>query len=130
MLKRLFPSRWARIAAWTGAAVAWGTSVVAVQAATEQAIATAPDPTAAPEPEVEQVAESVAAVPAPPEEGLVIIRYTPVPPPPPEVITRTVTVGGGSATGGGGGGGGAATATGGGGGGGSVNRPTITSAGS
>lgn len=123
MLKRLFPSRWARIVAWTGAAVAWGTSVVAVQAATEQNNAPDPEPADIPEPEVLQVVEPVAAVPEPTEEGLVIIRYTPVPPPPPEVITRTVTVGGG----GGGGGGGAATTNRGGG---SAERPTVKSAGS
>lgn len=119
MLKRLFPSRWARIVAWTGAAVAWGTSVVTVQAATEPAdvAETATEP---PEPAVEEIAEPVVAVPEPTEQGLVVIRYTPVPPPPPEVITRTVTVGGG---------GGAATSSGGGGGG-SVSRPTIKSSGS
>ncbi len=115
MLKRLFPSRWARIIAWTGAAVAWGTSVIAVQAAAEQGTETAPDPAPEPEPEVQEVPEPVAAVPAQPEEGLVVIRYTPVPPPPPEVITRTVTVGGG------GGGGGTASS----GGGGTTTRATI-----
>ncbi len=124
MLKRLFPSRWARIVAWTGAAVAWATSVVAVQAATEQATVAEPEPTQPPEPEVEEVTQPIAALPEPTEDGLVVIRYTPVPPPPPEVITRTVTVGGG----GGGGGGGAAASSGGGGG--SVNRPTVKSAGS
>ena len=36
MLKRLFPSRWARIVAWTGAAIAWGTSIVAVQAQVQE----------------------------------------------------------------------------------------------
>ncbi len=124
MLRRLFPSRWARIIAWTGAAVAWGTSVVAVQAATEQSNAAEPEPVTLPEPEVEVIEDPVAVVPAPPEAGLVIIRYTPVPPPPPEVITRTVTVGGGSS---GGGGGGTVSS---GSGGGSVSRPTIKSSGS
>ena len=123
MLKRLFPSRWARIVAWTGAAVAWGTSIVTVLAATDQAAAPNAEPTEVPEPEVLEVVEPVVAVPAPTEEGLVVIRYTPVPPPPPEVITRTVTVGGG----GGGGGGGTVSS---GGGGGSTSRPTIKSSGS
>lgn len=132
MLKRLFPSRWARIVAWTGAAVAWGTSVVTVQAATQQdATIAEPQPTFPPDPEVQQVPEPVAAVPQAPEQGLVVIRYTPVPPPPPEVVTRTVTVGGGSSGGstgsGGGGGGGTTTSTGGGG---STSRPTVKSAGS
>lgn len=119
MLKRLFPSRWARIVAWTAAAVAWGTSILTVQAARQPAAAES-DPVPQPEPEVQEVPEQVAAVPEVPEEGLVVIRYTPVPPPPPEVITRTVTVGGG---GGGGGGGGSTAASGGGGG--SVSRPSI-----
>jgi len=123
MLKRLFPSRWARILAWTGAAVAWATSVVTVQAATEQDATAETPPTDVPEPEVLEVNEPLAAVPAPLEEGLVVIRYTPVPPPPPEVITRTVTVAGG------GGGGGGPTATTGGGGG-TTSRPTVKSAGS
>jgi hypothetical protein len=126
MLKRLFPSRWARIIAWTGAALAWGTSVVAVQAQTEQSAATSePVSTPEPEPAVQEVPQPLAAVPAPPEAGLVVIRYTPVPPPAPEVITRTVTVSGG------GGGGGATTSTGGGGGstatsgGSTASRPSI-----
>lgn len=123
MLKRLFPSRWARIIVWTGAAVAWGTSVIAVQAATEVSNDAEPPPLDPVEPEVQEVPERVAAVPAPTEKGLVVIRYTPVPPPPPQVITRTVTVSGGST----GGGGGTATATGGGG---AVDRPTIKSSGS
>ena len=115
MLKRLFPTRWARIVAWTGAAVAWATSIVTVQAAMEEPTADR-EPEVQPEPEVLEVPAPVAAVPAPPEDGLVVIRYSPVPPPPPEVITRTVTVGGG-----GGGAGPAAI----GGGGGTVDRPTI-----
>ncbi len=114
MLKRLFPSRWARIVAWTGAAVAWGTSVVAVQASMEESVATNPEPAPTTEPEVQEIPAPVAAVPEAPSGGLVIIRYTPVPPPPPEVVTRTVTVGGG-------GGGGGATS----GGGGGTSRPTI-----
>lgn len=116
MLKRLFPSRWARIIAWTGAAVAWGTSVVTVQAAMEDA-AVESQPASEPEPEVIEVPAPVAVIPAPPEEGLVVIRYSPVPPPPPEVITRTVTVAGG------GGGGGATTTNGSSGG--TTDRPTI-----
>lgn len=96
MLKRLFPSRWARIIAWTGAAVAWGTSIVAVQAQTQQSTTTtATEVMPERDPQVQEIPQPLAAVPAPPEAGLVVIRYTPVPPPAPEVITRTVTVGGG-----------------------------------
>ncbi len=118
MLKRLFPSRWARIIAWTGAAVAWGTSMIAVQAAAEQSVVAESEFVTTPEPEVQEVPAPVAAIPAPTEDGLVIIRYTPVPPPPPEVITRTVTVGGGTSAGGGG-----TTASAGGGG--AADRPTV-----
>jgi hypothetical protein len=116
VLRRLFPSRWARIVAWTGAAVAWGTSVVTVQAAMEEQSAEA-DPLETSEPEVLEIPAPPAAVPAPPQDGLVVIRYSPVPPPPPEVITRTVTVAGG--------GGGGSTAGGSSGGGGTADRPTI-----
>ena len=87
-MKRLFPSRWARIVAWTGAAVAWGTSIVAVQAAAEQGATEEPASIPSEEPEVQEIPAPLAAVPDSPEQGLVIIRYTPVPPPPPEIITR------------------------------------------
>lgn len=33
----------------------------------------------------------VGDMPSPPEGGLLILRFTPVPPPPPEVIVRTVS---------------------------------------
>ena len=115
MLRRLFPSRWARIVAWTGAAVAWGTSVVTVQAAMDEPAAES-DAARDAQPEVQEIPAPVAAVPAPPEDGLVVIRYSPVPPPPPEVITRTVAVGGG------GGGGSVASGSSGGG---TADRPTI-----
>ena len=89
MIKRLFPSRWARIVAWTGAALAWGTSLVAIQAvAAESATDEAPTPVTQP-PADEVVA---AAVPAMPDTGLTILRYSPVAPPPPAVITKTVVV--------------------------------------
>lgn len=105
MLKRLFPSRWARILVWTGAAVAWGTSAIAVQAVSESAAAESVDEPEI-EPEVQEVLEPVAAVPTATEKGLVVIRYTPVPPPPPEVIVRTVTRSAGTSGASSGGGGG------------------------
>ena len=101
MLKRLFPSRWARILVWTGAAVTWGTSAIAVQAVTQSGAAElAEEPEVAPA--VQEIEEPVAAVPTATERGLVVIRYTPVPPPPPEVIVRTVTRSVGNVGGGGG----------------------------
>lgn len=89
MLKRLFPSRWVRILAWTGAAVTWGTSVVAVRAAVPSEPASQPQPEPAP---VETAAPATTTTPVPtsPEQGLVVLRYTKVPPPPPQRIVRTV----------------------------------------
>lgn len=102
MLKRLFPMRWAKIAAWTGAALAWGTTAIAVAS---NANATA----ASDEPPIPQAIEpptttsttttTVASVPEMPERGLVVVRYTPVAPPPPEIVTRTVSVAGASSRG-------------------------------
>jgi hypothetical protein len=107
MLKRLFPMRWAKIAAWTGAALAWGTTAIAV---TSNASAAAPSE----EPVIPQAIEpatttststtAVAPVPEMPERGLVVVRYTPVAPPPPQIVTRTVSVAGSSSSGAGGGG--------------------------
>lgn len=96
ILKRLFPSRWARITIWTGAAVAWGTSVVAV-AASVQPDATPTEPAeGASEASVEEVSPTTTTattpLPAAPRDGLVVIRYVPVPLPPPQTIVRTVTV--------------------------------------
>ena len=89
--RRLSLGRVAAITAWTGAAVAWGTAVVSVAAAS-------PDTekeTQAPTPAVAPVVETVlSAVPAMPESGLIVVRYTPVERPEPEVIVqrRVVTV--------------------------------------
>lgn len=111
MIRRLFPMRWAKIAVWTGAALAWGTTAIAVAS---NANAAAPvDEPALPqpvEPSTTTSTTSTTAAPIPdmPERGLVVVRYTPVPPPPPQVVTRTVVVAGSS--GGGGGGGGSAPA--------------------
>jgi hypothetical protein len=101
MLKRLFPTRWARIMAWTAAALSWGTTAVAVAAGGPEATeaSTDPEPTLAPS-QIVAATTTVAPLPSQPQGGLVVLRFTPVEPPPPEVITRTVTVasgGGGSA---------------------------------
>jgi hypothetical protein len=100
IVERFFPDRWARITVWTGAAVAWATSLLVVQAAqpsTADATPPPPQPTEVPTPTT-----ALAAIPEAPDQGLVVIRFTPTPPPPPQVITRTVTVGGGGGAGGGG----------------------------
>lgn len=88
MWKRLVPARWARIVSWTGAAVVWGTTAVVAS----EAFLT---PELSPPPAIEPLGEEVegAVMPTPPEAGLVVLRYRPVPPPPPEEIVRTVVVG-------------------------------------
>ncbi len=104
MLKRLFPMRWAKIAAWTGAALAWGTTAIAV--ASNASASTPVEQPALPQPidpptTTSATTTTVAPMPELPERGLVVVRYTPVPPPPPQVVTRTVVVAGSSGGGGG-----------------------------
>lgn len=111
ILKRLFPTRWAKILAWTGASLAWGTTLIAVAAngaATD--VVEQPETPVAIDPPTTTTVATTTTVPMPdmPERGLVVVRYTPVPPPPPQVVTRTVVVAGSS---GGGGGSTSATAT-------------------
>lgn len=72
-MSRFDATRRARIAAWTGAALAWGTVVAVVgqrQATTESVLAE-------PDPATVTSAQDVAAIPTMPEKGLVIIRYEP-----------------------------------------------------
>ncbi len=92
MWKRLPPTRWFRISSWTMAALAWATTGLIAQNASQ-----APEPVQPlllPDPVVAPVVTSVPApLPAAPDDGLVILRYTPVPPPPPQEIVRTVVVG-------------------------------------
>jgi len=111
ILKRLFPTRWAKILAWTGASLAWGTTLIAMgtnAAATD--VVEQPQPALAIDPPTTTIVSTTATAPMPdmPDRGLVVVRYTPVPPPPPQVVTRTVVVAGSS---GGGGGGSAAAAS-------------------
>lgn len=87
-IRRLFPDRWARIAAWTGAAVAWGTAAVAVSAA-GPAVDTAPPTSAGPIlPVITEPSVSAPAMPTPPPGGLVVIRFTPAERPAARVITQ------------------------------------------
>ena len=103
--KRLFPMRWAKIVAWTAAALAWGTTAIAVAANAGAAGPTDQlEPVAVPGPTTttSSTISTTAPMPDMPERGLVVVRYTPVPPPPPQVVTRTVVVAGSSGGGGGG----------------------------
>ena len=103
-MSRLPRSRWTRIGAWTGAALAWGTTVVMTQdgsASETEEEETPPQPI---------LADSVAGtlLPDMPTRGLVILKYSPIPVPEQQVITKyvtqTVAVGGAPPAGGGGGG--------------------------
>ncbi len=92
-LDRLLPDRWLHIAAWTATAVVWGTTAVAASSAasgSEDHATREPEraavPVAQPSPTTTQ-----SPMPVPPENGLIVIRYTPVEPPAPQVITRTVS---------------------------------------
>ncbi|MGB5655002.1 MAG: hypothetical protein WBN35_00130, partial [Acidimicrobiia bacterium] len=90
MIRRLFPLRWAKIAAWTGAALAWGTAAIAVASSTNAAgPAEEPALPLAFEPPTTTSTTTTTLAPMPelPERGLVVVRYTPVPPPPPQVVT-------------------------------------------
>lgn len=98
-IKRLFPDRWARIMAWTSAAIAWG-AVAAMSMARAESVAeplvdsSANTSTTA----VTEMTTTSTTVPTQPANGLVIIRYVPVPPPKAEVIVNTVTVRGSSSS--------------------------------
>ena len=76
-VKRLFPNRWAKILVWTGAALAWSSVAVAAvvrsEAKVDEQIAATVDPV---EP-ASTTTSTLAPLPEPPEEGLVVIRYTP-----------------------------------------------------
>ena len=70
-------------------AVAWAVAIIGRQLEAPAAEeAAAPDPVMAVAPE----AEVSSPMPTLPEDGLVIIRYTPAPPPPPPAVVRRVVV--------------------------------------
>lgn len=87
MIRKRFPgSRVARILGWTALATAWATvGIKAVAAETQVDVPPAPEAPA----EVQTI-RTEATVPAMPDGGLVVIRYTPAPEPAPRVVTRVV----------------------------------------
>ena len=90
-LRRLFPDRWARILAWTSAAVAWGTAAVALATTSPAAETGPPPPTDLPAQRATTIhTGSAPAIPLPPDGGLVVIRYTPADRPAAQVITQTL----------------------------------------
>jgi hypothetical protein len=95
-MTRFTASRWNRILIWTGAALAWGTALVAAKIEpAREGRATASPPSTAP-------ATSLAPLPEPPSSGLVILRYTPVEQPGQQVrkvyVQRQAPPSGGSAS--------------------------------
>ena len=87
-MSRMPASRIARIGAWTGAAVAWGTTTVLVRVAAAEP-AEPPAPPMPTEDTTTQLGVIEGTLPNPPDGGLVIIRYTPVTAPPQQVIVKT-----------------------------------------
>jgi hypothetical protein len=87
-VSRFDGARRGRIAAWTGAALAWGTAVTL--ASNQPAQAESPSTPSTTTTMVEAETNSLEAMPAMPSKGLVIIRYQPAPEETPEV--RTVYV--------------------------------------
>jgi hypothetical protein len=98
-MSRMPASRIATIGAWTAAAVAWGTTNVVMKTASAE-----PEQTESPTSTTLEIPSTTqAALPAQPEGGLVVLRFTPVTAPPPEVIVQTKYVSVGSRTPSGGG---------------------------
>jgi len=85
-MSRFDQGRWNRILVWTGATLAWGTALVAARAEPAQVTSSVPPA------EAQVAADSLqAAMPTPPSQGLVILRFTLVEAPEPEVVTVNVT---------------------------------------
>ena len=87
MIRKRFPwARRNRIAAWTAFGLAWTTALVARTVGAPAAVV--PETAEAPPP---GPSLTMATVPEPPEDGLVILRYTPAERPEPEVRRVVVT---------------------------------------
>jgi hypothetical protein len=86
-MSRFNSTRWNRIFAWTGAALAWGSALTATGLEPLRAQQETPEQPVLP---VVVDHEQLASVPAQPERGLVILRYRQAETPSPEV--RTVYV--------------------------------------
>lgn len=90
MAKRMTASRVAGITAWSAAAVAWGTAAVAF--VTPGSSTGASTVVMEPPPPLAPIQSSVtapqASLPAMPETGLVVVRYTPVDRPEAEVVVE------------------------------------------
>ncbi len=69
-MSRFGDARWQRLAAWSGAALAWGSTITAV------VLEPARVPPSAP-PSQAEVSPTQAALPVQPASGLLVIRYQP-----------------------------------------------------
>jgi hypothetical protein len=69
-MSRFGDARWQRLAAWSGAALAWGSTITAV------VLEPARDAPSVP-PSQSEVAITLAPLPAQPGSGLLVIRYQP-----------------------------------------------------
>jgi len=67
-MSRFGDARWQRVAAWSGAALAWGSTITAVVLEPVRVAPTTPPP------QVEE-ATTQAPLPAQPESGLLVLRY-------------------------------------------------------
>jgi hypothetical protein len=89
VIRKRFPKiRTLRISAWTTIALAWAIAIVGrqMEAPAAEEAALVPEPTSTTSP----AAEVANTMPTMPEDGLVVIRYTPAPPPPPSVVRQVV----------------------------------------
>lgn len=86
-MSRFTSRRVLSIGAWAGAAATWAMALLGEPVGVDPAPAVTPP---LPEFVAAVPTTTLATIPTPPEDGLVILRFTPVPPPPPEVIVRTV----------------------------------------
>jgi hypothetical protein len=86
-MSRFDATRWNRILIWTGAALTWGTAMIATWLEPARGVeADGPEPVAG----ETAVTSQQPIMPSPTARGLVILRFTPVDAPQPEV--RTVVV--------------------------------------
>lgn len=72
-MSRFGNARWQRLAVWSGAALAWGSTITAVILEPARVAHTAPSP------QVDITTEQ-ASLPAQPAGGLLVLRYQPVEP--------------------------------------------------
>jgi len=84
-MSRFDSARWNRILIWTGAALTWGTAMIATWLEPAREVAAGPEPVAG-----ETTVASQQPILPSPARGLVVLRFTPVDAPQPEV--RTVFV--------------------------------------